>query len=210
MKLYHGSRTGIHGEISPISRERCDFGRGFYMGTERMQPLTLICDAPGAILYEVELSLEGISTLELKSDLDWALLIAYNRGKMESAKDTDLYRKVSQMMTGYDVIVGDIANDRMFVVLDRFFNGVITDKALIASLSALRLGKQYVAITDKGCSQIKIIESHVLTDEDRVTLQNQSRINRSEGVRLADEIAKQYRREGRFFDEILKAGDINA
>jgi hypothetical protein len=210
MKLYHGSRVGIHGDISPISRERCDFGRGFYMGTEKMQPLTLICDAPGAILYEVELATEGLNILNLQSDLDWAMLIAYNRGKMESAKGTDLYRQVSQMMNGYDVVVGDIANDRMFVVLDRFFNGIITDKALVASLSALRLGKQYVAITDKGCSKVRIIYSHVLTDEDRVSLQEQSRNNRSEGIRLADEIAKQYRREGRFFDEILKAGEANA
>ena len=210
MKLYHGSRVGIHGDISPISRERCDFGRGFYMGTEKMQQLTLICDAPGAILYEVKLATEGLNILNLQSDLDWAMLIAYNRGKMESAKGTDLYRQVSQMMNGYDVVVGDIANDRMFVVLDRFFNGIITDKALVASLSALRLGKQYVAITDKGCSQVRIIDSHVLTDEDRVSLQEQSRNNRSEGIRLADEIAKQYRREGRFFDEILKAGEANA
>ena len=210
MKLYHGSRVGIHGDISPISRERCDFGRGFYMGTEKMQPLTLICDAPGAILYEVELATEGLNILNLQSDLDWAMLIAYNRGKMESAKGTDLYRQVSQMMNGYDVVVGDIANDRMFVVLDRFFNGIITDKALVASLSAIRFGKQYVAIADKGCSQVRIIDSHVLTDEDRVSLQEQSRNNRSEGIRLADEIAKQYRREGRFFDEILKAGEANA
>ena len=30
--LYHGSRSGIKGPIAPISRERCDFGKGFYMG----------------------------------------------------------------------------------------------------------------------------------------------------------------------------------
>jgi hypothetical protein len=172
--------------------------------------LTLICDAPGAILYEVELAFEDIDILNLQSDLDWAMLIAYNRGKMESAKGTDLYRQVSQMMNGYDVVVGDIANDRMFVVLDRFFNGIITDKALVESLSALRLGKQYAAITDKGCSQVRIIDSHVLTEEDSVILQEKSRNNRIEGIRLADEIAKQYRREGRFFDEILKAGEANA
>jgi hypothetical protein len=44
----------------------------------------------------------------------------------------------------------------MFVVLDRFFNGEITDAALIGSLSTLSLGRQYVAFTDKACSQIEI------------------------------------------------------
>ena len=32
--LYHGSKSGIGGNIAPISRDRCDFGKGFYMGTE--------------------------------------------------------------------------------------------------------------------------------------------------------------------------------
>ena len=42
--LYHGSKSGIKGHIAPICRERCDFGKGFYMGTEPYQPLTLISD----------------------------------------------------------------------------------------------------------------------------------------------------------------------
>ena len=32
--LYHGSKSGIRGVIAPASRERCDFGKGFYMGTD--------------------------------------------------------------------------------------------------------------------------------------------------------------------------------
>ena len=41
--LYHGSKSGIVGDIAPISREECDFGQGFYMGTSTLQPLTLVC-----------------------------------------------------------------------------------------------------------------------------------------------------------------------
>lgn len=40
--LYHGSRNGITSDISPISRERSDFGKGFYLGCDMLQPLTLI------------------------------------------------------------------------------------------------------------------------------------------------------------------------
>lgn len=57
MLLYHGSRHGIDGPIAPLSRDRCDFGRGFYLGTEPLQPLTLICDFPDARFYTVELDL---------------------------------------------------------------------------------------------------------------------------------------------------------
>lgn len=206
MLLYHGSKSGIDGPIQPISRDRCDFGRGFYMGTEESQPLTLICNYPQPKLYTLDLELEGLSVLNLQPDLTWALVVAYNRAKMESVKDTQLYQQIQRTSTGHDVIVGPIANDRMFVVLDRFFNAEITDIALVNSLSALNLGSQYVAVTQKACDQIRIVGVRELSESDRQKLKTISEQNRAEGVSLAESICRKYRREGRFFDEILAEG----
>lgn len=80
--LYHGSKSGIEGSIAPVSRERCDFGRGFYMGTEETQPLTLICNYEGARLYNLELNLTGLKVLNIEVGIDWALFVAYNRGRL--------------------------------------------------------------------------------------------------------------------------------
>ena len=176
--LYHGSKSGICGAIAPISRERCDFGKGFYMGTDRTQPLTLICNYPNAKMYTLSVDLSDLKILDVEVGLDWG-----------------------------DMIIGYIANDRMFVVLDRFFNGEITDMALIHSLSALKLGKQYVALTEKACKKIKILDEQVLSEKDRDKLKQESEANRSKGVAMAEEICRKYRRKGRFFDEILKAGE---
>ena len=205
--LYHGSKAGIVGDIAPTSREHFDFGKGFYMGTEMSQPLTLICNYPDAKLYTVKADLSGLKILDVEVGIDWALLVAYNRGKLEAVKGTAIYNRIAEMAEGCDMLIGFIADDRMFVVLDRFFKGEITDEALIHSLSALKLGKQYVALTKKACKQIKIVEEKVLTNEDREKLRIESENNRSKGIALADEICRQYRREGRFFDEILKAGE---
>ena len=205
--LYHGSKSGIVGDIAPSSREHCDFGKGFYMGTEKAQPLTLICNYPDAKLYTVKVDLSGLKILDIEVGIDWALLVAYNRGKTDSVKGTAIYNRIAEMADGCDMLIGFTANDRMFVVLDRFFKGEITDEALIHSLSALKLGKQYVALTEKACKQITIVKGKALTDADRETLRIESEDNRSKGIALADEICRQYRREGRFFDEILKAGE---
>lgn len=204
--LYHGSKSGIDGEISPISRELCDFGKGFYMGTEKSQPLTLICNFSKAKLYTVEADLTGLNILDIEVGIDWALLIAFNRGKMENIKGTAIYNKYNEMSKDFDMIIGYIANDRMFVVLDRFFSGDITDVALVNSLSALKLGKQYVAITEKACRQIKIIEEKEIGIKERDQLRLASEKNREEGIAKADEICKKHRREGRFFDEIIGGG----
>ena len=204
--LYHGSKSGIHGAIAPVSRERCDFGKGFYMGTDRSQPLTLICNYPAAKIYTLEVDLSDLRILDVEAGLDWALLIAYHRGKMESIKHSEIYEQYANLGKGCDMIIGYIANDRMFVVLDRFFNGEITDLALINSLSALKLGKQYVALTATACKKIKILEEKALTEENRAKLKQDSEANRFKGIAMADEICRRYRREGRFFDEIVTEG----
>ena len=202
--LYHGSISGIKGPIAPISREHCDFGKGFYMGTEPYQPLTLISDFEESRFYVVSLDMTGLRVLNVKPDLEWAMLVAYNRGKMDEVRGTSLYEQYAAMSNGYDVVVGSIANDRMFYVLDNFFLGNITDKALVMSLSALQLGKQYVAITEKACKQVKIEAEVELSQLERVFLRDLSESNRVKGVNLANEICREYRREGQFFDEILR------
>lgn len=206
--LYHGSKSGIHGAIAPVSRDRCDFGRGFYMGTDPYQPLTLISDFEESKFYVVSMDMTGLRFLTVKPDLEWAMLVAYNRGKMEEARGTILYDRYARMAKGYDVIVGSIANDRMFYVLDNFFLGNITDKALVMSLSALQLGQQYVAITEKACANIKIESEIEFSLLERMFLRDRSEENRIKGVNLANEICKDYRREGKFFDEILQEASL--
>ena len=202
--LYHGSKKGIIGDIAPISRSECDFGCGFYMGTNTLQPLTLVCNEEKPRFYTVELDMTGLKVLTVDIGMDWAMLIAYYRKEMEEAKGTPIYEKYAHMADGYDIIVGYIANDRMYTELSRFFNKTLTDVALINCLSALDLGKQYVAISEKACKQIKIIKEEPLSQLELSLLKDMSAERRREGVALAEEIEVKYRREGKFFDEILK------
>lgn len=202
--LYHGSKKGIVGDIAPISRDECDFGSGFYMGTNTLQPLTLVCNEDKPKFYTVELDMTGLKVLTVEIGMDWAMLIAYYRKEMESAKGTAIYEKYAHMADSYDVIIGYIANDRMYTELSRFFNKTLTDVALINCLSALDLGKQYVAISEKACKQIKILKEEPLSQLELSLLKDMSAERRREGIALAEEIEVKYRREGKFFDEILK------
>ena len=72
MRLYHGSKSGLTGTIAPVSRDVCDFGRGFYMGTEKTQPLTLICHGESPKFYEIDYDLEGLRVYRFEANLDWA------------------------------------------------------------------------------------------------------------------------------------------
>ncbi len=195
--------------IAPTSRARCDFGRGFYMGTDPMQPLTLICDYEKAKFYVMSVSLDGLCKLDIPADLEWAMIVAFNRGKMDSIKGTSLYEKYHKLCLDKDFIIGSIANDRMFYVLDNFFQGNITDLALIKSLSALQLGRQYVAVSQSGCDAVRIEKEIPISYLEKKFLQDVSEENRAKGVSVANDICKNYRREGLFFDELLdKAKEV--
>ena len=201
--LYHGSKSGIEGDIAPKSRKQCDFGKGFYMGTEPSQALTLICDYESAKFYIVSISVDNLAVLDVPADLEWAMIVAYHRGRMEKIKGTPFYSKYQEMTKDKDLIIGSIANDRMFFVIDNFFIGNITDAALINSLSALELGKQYVAVTRKGCDAVRIEKEIPISYLEKLFIKEVSEANRVKGSSLANDICRNYRREGLFFDEIL-------
>ena len=202
--VYHGSKKGLQGRIEPISRESCDFGKGFYLGTDPAQPLTLICDEDKPVLYTMKLDLTGLKVLKVEMNLEWAMLIAYYRGYMDEVKGSEIYKKYEKMADGYDVILGYIANDRMYRVMKSFFEKEITDVALIHSLSALDLGRQYVCKTQKACDRLEIIDKRELTSLELAILRDKSIVRRQEGIDLTEEILLKYRREGKFFDEILR------
>ena len=201
--LYHGSKSGIKGIIEPKSRRPCDFGMGFYMGTDPGQALTLICDYEKSKFYIVSIDTKELPHLNVPPDIDWAMLVAYHRGRMENIKDTPLYNKYCDMACDKDLIIGSIANDRMFYVIDNFFIGNITDAALINSLTALQLGKQYVAVSQKGCDAVRIETEVNISYLERLFIKKVAEENRTRGISLANDICKNYRREGLFFDEIL-------
>ncbi len=201
--LYHGSKSGIDGNIAPLSRKQCDFGKGFYMGTEPAQALTLICDYEKSKFYIISICADELAHMEVPADIEWAMIVAFNRGRMEKINGSPFYNKYRDMTADKDLIIGSIANDRMFYVIDNFFIGNITDAALVNSLSALQLGKQYVAVTQKGCDNVRIECEVPLSYLERLVIKDVAEENRTKGVSLANDICRSFRREGKFFDEIL-------
>ena len=99
------------------------------MGTEPSQALTLICDYESSNFYIVSISVDNLAVLVVPTDLEWAMIVTYHRGRMEKIKGTQFYCKYEEMINDKDLVIGSIANDRMFFVIDNFFIGNITDAA---------------------------------------------------------------------------------
>ena len=216
-RLYHGSKNGIEGDIQPKSRERCDFGCGFYLGDKPDQPKGLISQRLKNKFYEIDYDFTGLNIKEFGESyidkIDWALFIAYNR-EPELFKEYNLlkdrYRAYNE---GYDVIIGYIADDSMMTTLTDFFKGITSDKEMIDCLAHVKLGKQYVLKNKKACEteRLKIVECRPLTSSE-IKLSNAENQNRKKQM---DSIIMMYKTKYRrdmsvkYIDEIMKEWNGN-
>lgn len=204
--LYHGSRGGISGSIKTISRERCDFGKGFYMGTNPEQAISLVSGDQAPYFYKLSLALSSVSPFRVAylNNMDWAYYVLYNREKLENIKGSSFYNKIANLGKDKDFIVGPIADDAMNESMKRFVNNQITDKAFLESIRAIDYGVQYVAKTDFACSKIHIIDERELYDSELDRFGKITEERRNRGHTIADEMQKKYLGQGRFFAQILE------
>lgn len=204
--IYHGSRSGIKGLITPCSREKCDFGQGFYMGTSKKQVSGLVCYATSPKIYELKLNLSKIpedKILKLQG-LKWAFFVLYNRNRLNEIKNSAIYKLLSNLGNNKDIIIGPIADDNMSLAITEFIKGKITDVALYQSLKAIDYGIQYVAKSDFACENIEIIKENTISFNEKKEAINYSKQKRIDGHNVFADTSLKYRRQGMFFDELLE------
>lgn len=172
IQLYHGSRNGIHGKIAPTSRKTCEFGQGFYLGTTKEQPMSLIAPKTfeNARFYTVQLDLTGLTGCKFAKELTWVLYIAYNRGKFDInayPQLKPLQEKFNKFDNEYDVLIGAVADDNVTIVLNAFFANALSYPTLLNCLEMINPSDQYVLKTEKACRHVELLKSEVLTDSQR-------------------------------------------
>ncbi len=217
MLLYHGSKIGLNGDIRcDSSRKECDFGQGFYTGNKPDQPMGLIAKWNNHQFYELKCEIDDLKVKEFGDtyieQIDWALFIGFNRRPESYLNYQVLYNRYTRYNLDYDVIIGPIADDKMFKLLDEFFSKRLCDKALIQGLQQVKLGKQYVFKTQKACDKkhIQIISERKLTQNEikQAAVDNDNRNRQTEN--LIDQLNARYRRaqDTKFFDEILEEWNV--
>ena len=203
--LYHGSRGGIEGEIQPISRVRCDFGKGFYMGENRLQSAGLVVDDSNPVLYTVKFRLseiqpEKILTLEGEQ---WLQTILACRKRCQEFSQLDLANRLLKRLDHYDVIIGPIADDRMTEAIHRFEEYNLTDKALLACLQSVDYGKQYVCKTDTACQKVEILGEKSIYGREADQIREYSVDMRAKGRDIVTQMQLLHQRDGLFLNELV-------
>ncbi len=180
------------------------------MGTKREQAELLVLDEPSSVIYTLNLHLENIPQkhiLTFSNPMDWAFFVLYNRNMLEDfegIQDTQFYKNLANIANNKDIIIGPIADDNMTMIMEQFVDETITDKTFMECIRCINWGSQYVAKTKRACEQIEIIKKEKITTEKRESYYKNEADRRRENNKKLKTTRKQYRREGKYLNEILE------
>ena len=201
--LFHGSKKGLS-EISVTgSRENCDFGKGFYLGETYNQALAFVCENDRSSVYSFRYSLENLTVKQFDCSLEWMLAICYYRGTLGAYAQSEAVGKAISGVEASDVIAAPIADNKMFYIMAQFTDGEINADVALHSLSASRLGLQYVFRSEKALEKLVPIEKHYLCIPEREECRE--RLNeRGYEIDTKLKLAKRDYKNGLYIEEILK------
>lgn len=202
--LYHGSKYGIKELTYDGFREDYDFGKGFYLSKSLSSAASFVNSQKSSSIYAFKLNLEDLNIYEFECDLDWMLVISLNRKKIEKYKDNKIIQNILEKINKADVLIGPIADNKMFEVMSKFSNGEITTVEAIHALSASRLGKQYVVKSQKALDKLTFLDRLYLCNDEKKESLRESKEEELIIQNKLDFAKREFRGQGQFIDEVLK------
>ena len=156
MEVYHASTVVVDSPDTTHSRDFLDFGPGFYVTTLQDQ----------AVKYGARYINRGknaiLNIYELADDLSKWKVITFNQYD-EAWLDFVTECRQGRVVGNYDVIIGGIANDKVFRTIDLYFAGDISKEECLRKL-----------VFEKPNNQICIRSQQVLNE--CLTFKNSQRL----------------------------------
>jgi hypothetical protein len=153
--LYHGSNKNFDTVDLSKSKDKRDFGMGFYTTTLREQAedwAKALFDrygGDGIFIYEAELQLSGelsVKTYEGLSE-EWLLMVQKNR-------------VLGSIQHKFDIVQGPVANDRTARTIALYIAGIINANEAIERLQYNQINNQVSLHTPAALSHFKIVRKY--------------------------------------------------
>jgi hypothetical protein len=155
--LYHGSNQMFEKVDLSYSRDRRDFGKGFYTTTLREQAehwakgMHTRLGGDGAFIYTFSFDLTDDICIKTFHDLniEWIELI----------KESRIYGGLRHK---YDVVIGPVADDNTFQTITMYLEGNYTANQAIERLRFFRPNNQLSIHTERALSKLKLVRRNDL------------------------------------------------
>lgn len=155
MMVFHGSTEIVKAPDVAHSFRRLDFGKGFYTTTVKEQAErwarrkagTTGAGRPIVNRYQMRETMDGLRVRRFADDLtEWIDFVCHCRD------GGDAYRQ-------YDVIIGKVANDKVYRVVDMYHSGIWDKARALQEIKAYPDYDQIVFITQKAIDCLLTFDS---------------------------------------------------
>ena len=210
--LYHGSKGGIEGEISVKSPNKnrennpCDFGKGFYIGTNKEQAKGVCIEDAHPVLYTLYVDFKQIPDKNILTlnDEQWLYTILACRKKSERFANSPLANDIRKIVDSYDIVIGTIADDRMNEAIREFNQNHLTTVGLEKCLEYIDYGVQIVIKSQEKVNKIvEFLSDKPLYGFEADNVRNNLYKERAKSKSIVDEMALKYRKDGYILEEII-------
>jgi len=161
MQLFHGSNVAIEHPDLAHSRERLDFGKGFYTTTNRGQALDfahLVTRRRGggqATLTIFEFDPDTVpELLSLRSfaelNEEWLDFVTANRLGLP-------------LEHRYDILIGPVADDKVIATVQLYLAGALRKDAALVQLKVNELFDQVVFVSEAALELLEFVSSEELS-----------------------------------------------
>ena len=161
MLLYHGSTMAVRKPIVNRGRGKTDFGKGFYTTTSREQA------EKWAQIKRERMGDEAHAIVSV-FELDDAVLNnpAYHTRHFDGATaewlDFVVGNRRGEVHHNFDLIMGPVANDKLYATITLYENGILDANAAIEQLNTHQLFDQLSFHTTKACKLLTFVETFEL------------------------------------------------
>lgn len=155
MKVYHGSLEIVVHPVIRVPNRTLDYGKGFYTTTSESQAAAWVKRringfSPIGYVNVYELNDDVLSDMNILSfnepTEEWLDFVMNNRTNPDFTHD-------------YDIVLGPVANDRVYAAFALYESGFINKTELIKELKAYKLVDQYLFHTEKSLKALSFIEA---------------------------------------------------
>lgn len=149
--LYHGTDCLFEHIDLNVSKDKRDFGRGFYTTTISAQAeswahnMRIRRHSENAFVYEYELTLDDELSIRTFDDLtiEWLDFVKENRSH-------------GGLLHDFDIVMGPVANDNTLLTVNRYIQGVYSPEEAIQRLAYFRANDQVSLHTARAIDHLKL------------------------------------------------------
>ena len=185
---FHGSYEIIESPDLDHSRSDIDFGKGFYLTQDDFLAKKWACKkrriSENSVVNAYSLDMDGLDVFEFDLDKEWLDFVVANRNEYDYDKKYDQY----------DVLIGAIANDKLFDIIDLYDQGVIAPENAIRIMNNMDYGRQIAIKSERAIRKLEFRHSKELKGLEKQNLQAAFRNDTELASKKAEEMLRRINR----------------